>query len=141
MIAERGKRAGRAEPTYRRSRGLVAYWSPSGLICFDCISGRRFAVVPEVLTFLDALGDWTTARSLVAQLSSAGAPLDVRGSLRSLSQLGLIDRAGTDTPWTWEPWMPEAAFFHFATRANRFLADPREQDTALRAKATGAALR
>ena len=42
---------------YRRSPGLVFYWDESRLVCFDCISGRRYAVAPEVLDFLHHLGD------------------------------------------------------------------------------------
>jgi SagB-type dehydrogenase family enzyme len=56
--------------------------------------------------------------------------------LRSLARFGLVERNRSPyRAWPWAAWMPEAAFFHFATRATAFLADPREQDVALRAKA------
>jgi SagB-type dehydrogenase family enzyme len=109
---------------YRRSPGLVFYWDESRLVCFDCISGRRYAVAPEVLDFLHHLGDGTV-----------NGGLDVNGTLRSLSRLGLVERVGAGRAWPWQAWMPEAAFFHFGTRGGTYPADPREQDVELRSKA------
>ena len=109
---------------YRRSPGLVLYWNDAELVCFDCVSGRRFAVDPEVVNFLHRLG------------AESRTDVDEAATLRSLSRLGLVEREpSARRAWAWAPWMPEAAFFHFATRATKFLPDPREQDVALREKA------
>jgi len=102
---------------------LVFYWNESRLECFDCISGRRYAVVPEVLAFLHQLGDETTQRTVD------------EGTLRSLARLGLVERVRSGRVWPWQSWMPEAAFFHFGTRGGNYPSDPREQDVDLRAKA------
>jgi len=123
--------------TYRRSPGLVTYWDTSGLVCFDCVSGRRLSVGPDVLRFLDAMDGWTTSRAMAARLGSFAAGVDVAATLRSLARLGLVEqrRRGGRPSWPWQPWMPEAAVFHFGTRNPRYLSDPRDQDVALRAKA------
>jgi SagB-type dehydrogenase family enzyme len=121
-----GHRAG----GYRRSPGLVVYWDDARLVCFDCISGRRFAVDPEVIEFLHHLGGPSTS----GVETDGGSTVD-RGAVRSLARLGLVMRNGAGAAWPWGPWMPEAAFFHFGTRARTYPVDPREQDVALRAKA------
>ncbi len=103
------------------------YWDESRLVCFDCISGRRYAVAPEVLGFLHNLGS-----------PSANGGVDVNGTLRSLARLGLVQRGKSARAWPWQSWTPEAAFFHFGTRGGTYPADPRDQDVDLRAKAAQA---
>jgi SagB-type dehydrogenase family enzyme len=99
------------------------YWDDTRLVCFDCISGRRFAVDPEIVRFLHRLDE------------DPPSGVDRAATLRSLGRLGLVVRTREPRPWPWTVWMPEAAFFHFGTRAETYAADPREQDVALRVKA------
>jgi SagB-type dehydrogenase family enzyme len=138
MADDRVKQVRTKAPQYRRTRGLVAYWESSGLVCFDCISGRRLSVVPGVLRFLHRLDDWTTARELSARLGEDRDMIDVSASLRSLARMGLVERRSGKPEWPWGPWMPEAAFFHFGTRGGPYPDDPRDQDVLLRAKAAHA---
>src|SRR5262245_18269876 len=109
---------------FRRSRALVVYWESATLACFDCVSGRRYSVVPETLRFLNELDDWTSVRALRSRLGKTGTHnIDLEGSLRSLARLGLIERSGASRDWPWGPWMPEASFFHFGTRDGRYPLD------------------
>jgi SagB-type dehydrogenase family enzyme len=101
------------------------YWNDAELVCFDCTSGRRYVVNPDVVTFLHHVGN-----------GGLQPGVDGAGTLRSLARLGLVKQERSQPrAWPWASWMPEAAFFHFGTRATAFLADPRDQDVALRAKA------
>jgi SagB-type dehydrogenase family enzyme len=112
------------------------YWSAAGLTLFDCRSGRRFAITPDVLHILGALDDWTTSRELDGRLAARGLRLGRRAQLEGLIRAGLVERPAGASRWPWTRWMPEAAFYHFGTRARHFLPDPREQDAELRARAS-----
>lgn len=107
-----------AKRTYYRSPSLVFHWNKSGLVCTDCTSGRRFAIDPEVVSILDRLDGRRVERGvLVRQLESA----------RLIS-------ADVPLQWPWSSWTPEAAFFHFGTRASRFQTNGALRDHELRAK-------
>jgi SagB-type dehydrogenase family enzyme len=108
-----------AKRTYYRSPSLVFHWHKSELLCTDCTSGRRFAVDPEVVSLLDRLD---------------GRRLERGDVVRQLESARLIS---PDRPlqWPWSTWTPEAAFFHFGTRASRFQTNGALRDRELRAKA------
>ena len=70
---------------YRRSPGLVLYWAGSSLACFDCTSGRRLVVSPEVIALLDDLDDWTTVAELERTVSARGLAIDLPRMLRRMT--------------------------------------------------------
>ena len=121
-------------PRFRRARGLVVHWAANGLVCVDCLKGRRIRVTPEVVRFLDGLEEWTTVTALAKRPGMKAPHAEIERHIRRLARLGLIE-TGTTPASPWAAWMPEAAFFHFGTRARTFAADPRDQDVQLRAKA------
>ena len=104
--------------TYHRSPSLVLHWSKSGLVCTDCATGRRFAVDPEVISILDRL---------------EGRRVERGALVRQLEEARLIS-ADEPLPWPWASWTPEAAFFHFGTRATKFQTDAPLRDRQLRRK-------
>jgi SagB-type dehydrogenase family enzyme len=110
---------------YRRSPGLVLYWSASGPACFDAITSRRTRVSPETVAFLDRLDKWQTIRALLRKDPLLGGSEDVRDVLEALVRFGLVQRR-SETPttrWAWQSWTPEAAFFHFGTRTANYSVD------------------
>lgn len=116
------RRPGVGRVKYHRSPGLVLYWSDAGLVCTDCVSGKRFAVNADIVRQLDEAGEVRStdrrARAMTNQLAAAGL-LTKRPPRR----------------WPWTQWMPEAAFFHFGTRAAAFEQDVAARERQLRAKA------
>ncbi len=88
-------------------------------MCTDCTSGRRFAVDPEVIPLLDRLD---------------GRRLERGAAVRHLESARLIS-ADEPRQWPWANWTPEAAFFHFGTRASRFQTNGALRDRELRTKA------
>ena len=119
---------------YRRSPGLVIHWAGSELVCTDCVSGRRFAVSPEALSVLVRLDGGTSAAAIAAAHPEIGGLAAIDDLLAQLVRAKVI-APGVNGAWPWTTWMPEAAFFHFGTKATRFPADPRQHDRELRAKA------
>jgi SagB-type dehydrogenase family enzyme len=111
------------------------YWDASGLAGFDCRTGRRLNVTPDVIQMLNSMEHWTTAASLADEFVVEGGARRIARYLRQYESLGLVERAPATSDWPWAAWMPEAPFFHFGTRARLFPSDPREQDVRLRAKA------
>jgi SagB-type dehydrogenase family enzyme len=104
----------------QRSPGLVFYWSASGFECMDCVSGRRYAVSPGVAAVLDNPGslDVNDRASRVAR--------------EALLRAGLLTQEkNAASTWPWAAWMPEAAFFHFGTYADRFETDSSKRNRQL----------
>jgi SagB-type dehydrogenase family enzyme len=120
---------------YRRSPGLVLFWTAAGLAYFDCLSSTRGAVPVDVIAVLDALSSWRAAADLAAH-ANLGDPGDVEALLEALADRRLVQReSAADGDWAWQEWSPEAAFFHFGTRNGRYRLGWREHDAALRHKA------
>lgn len=84
---------------------------------------------------LHALDDWTSARDLAAKLPEFGSAASFSRLLREMRSTGLVEREDTAREWPWEPWSPEAAFFHFGTRGGVYPENPRAYDVELRRKA------
>lgn len=84
----------------------------------DCVSGRRYAVSPEIVAALDDL---------------RGADRPAGALLKSMTDAGLVTTR--QSSWPWSAWMPEAAFFHFGTRASHFETDVARRDRQLRRQA------
>ena len=85
----------------------------------DCVSGRRYAVSPETVAALDELD---------------GARQPPRALLKPLVDAGLVNSRAL-AHWAWSTWMPEAAFFHFGTRASTFETDGVRRNRQLRQQA------
>jgi SagB-type dehydrogenase family enzyme len=102
---------------YRRSRGLVAYWSAAGFAYFDCATGTRRTAPASVIPLLDALDHWQTPASFQEVHPEVGSEVEVAELLQRMVDMGLAEKEGADHEnWLWQDWMPEAAFFHFGTR-------------------------
>jgi SagB-type dehydrogenase family enzyme len=125
----------KAGERYRRSPALTLSWSTDGITCLDCRSGVRTQLPNAVLTFLDVLGRWTTARQLMSAHPEVGREADVRRLLDALEKRGLVECEERAEDWPWHQWTPDAAAFHFGTRGGRYPADPLAHDRVLRKKA------
>ncbi len=102
---------------FRRSRGLVAYWSSAGFAYFDCATGTRRTAPASVIPLLDALDQWQTPASFQEAHPEVGSAIEVAELLQRMADMGLAEKEGADhETWLWQDWMPEAAFFHFGTR-------------------------
>lgn len=122
---------------YRRSPGLVLYWSGTGQPhCFNTATSTRFPITLRVVNILDGLDRWNTARALVKAQPGLGSHDALRELLETLADLGLLERRSQPhPPWLWKEWFPEAAFFHFGVRGARYAGTPFEYDANLRRKA------
>jgi SagB-type dehydrogenase family enzyme len=106
---------------FRRATPLACYWLDGRLVAHNYATGRRAAAPPLALEILDFCQDWRTRDEVFATFhSSPRGPLRRLLSLlvkhtlleRSVSAAAAADRRLA----TWRAWMPEAAFFHFATK-------------------------
>ena len=119
---------------YRRSPAIVCYWLGPVPVAFDCITGTRSAVSTDAVVLLSRIPHWSTARQL-AEDDPSRSVVDYETLLQMLCDHGLAERQSTARDWPWQSWMPEAAFFHSATRDGNYLRDPREYNVHLRRKA------
>jgi SagB-type dehydrogenase family enzyme len=121
---------------YRRSPGLVLYWTARGPACFDTLSTTRSRVSVDIIETLDRLSTWTAVRELIRRDPGLGSPAEVTALLETFVDHGLVQRQSTTSSnWLWQQWSPEAAFFHFGTRDGRYAAAPLEYEAVLRRKA------
>ena len=122
---------------YRRSPTLVVYWRGSGAVCFDCAAARHVEVTADVIAFLSAVSDWITVTELVAVHPELGTEADTLALLEACRERGLVEKDSepNHAGWIWNAWMPEAAFFHFATRNRPYGIAPADYDRTLREKA------
>lgn len=110
-----------AATTVRRARHLVSYWIDEGLVITNY--ARRSSVVADALVphVLTLCRDWTTIRSLRAQLTGM-TPRAVDALAASMIEQHLLVRAGDRADPrergldTWDDWNPAAGFFHFSTK-------------------------
>jgi SagB-type dehydrogenase family enzyme len=109
---------------YRRQESVVCYWAGTRLIAYNYLSRVRapaplFAV--DVLSYCD---EWRTIDEIRSRFACPAGPL--KRLLRVLAQRTLLDRhTGKGRPagrslTAWEPWMPDAAVFHFGTKDARY---------------------
>ena len=121
---------------YRRSPGLVLYWTARGPACFDTLSTTRSRVSPDIIATLDRLSEWTGVGELLRRDPGLGSAAEVTALLESFADHGLVQRQSTASgKWLWRQWSPEAAFFHFGTRDGRYAASPLEYEAVLRRNA------
>src|SRR4030095_4456699 len=88
----------------------------------------------QLIDVLSHMSDWSTAPHISAKMPHLGGPDKVQQLLESLTNAGLVQRNGDDQ-WPWQPWTPEAAFFHFGTRDADYPADKRKHERSLTRKA------
>ena len=125
---------------YRRPESVVCYWSGSELIAFNYLSRVR---TPAPLFAVDVLSyceHWRTIDEIKTRFACPPGPL--KRLLRILSQRTLLDRhAGNRPPMhhslaAWEPWMPEAAVFHFGTKDVKYGSQQEMDDLLVRKAAS-----
>jgi SagB-type dehydrogenase family enzyme len=106
----------------RRSQTIVLTWDGNRLLFFDCRT--RIGVRARSLTvvLLDAFDRWRRPADAYRRLAGF-TPSSLDRALQELVRHGLLVReASTDAALearflkVWGAWMPEAGFFHFATK-------------------------
>jgi SagB-type dehydrogenase family enzyme len=105
---------------FRRARSLACYWDGEGLIVRNYFSGHYSplpALAAEILTYCHA---WQSAADVCAAFEKYPAR-SIRSILTLLADHTLLERSSgngkaADRFDAWAEWMPEAAFFHFATK-------------------------
>jgi SagB-type dehydrogenase family enzyme len=114
------------------------YWSGSDAVAFNCATGTRSALPIDVVAFLSEIPDWTSPAALARARPELGAVSEIAALLEGLIRLGLVEKRADGRErdaWCWDPWMPEAAFFHFATRNHTYRRSTLDFEAELRAKA------
>lgn len=125
---------------FRRATSLACYWLDGRLVAHNYTTGRRAAAPPLALEILAFCEGWRTPQEVFASFHTyRRAPL--RRLLSLLVKHTLLERsvaaappASDDLLATWRAWMPEAAFFHFATKDVKY-GPQREMDDRLVEKA------
>jgi SagB-type dehydrogenase family enzyme len=125
----------------RRATSLACYWSDGQFVAHNYATRVRTPAPPAALDILEFCGDWRSYDDLFARFPSfPRAPLKrligllLRRTLLERDADGQTAAAHPDLLATWKSWMPEAAFFHFATKDVRY-GSQRELDDYLVAKA------
>ncbi|MEO8678392.1 MAG: SagB family peptide dehydrogenase [Vicinamibacterales bacterium] len=114
----------------------MTYWSNSGFVYFDCQTQTRRTAPASVVPLLDAMENWHTPESFAKLHPEIGAERQVASLFESLAGLGLAEREGDrGEKYAWSDWLPEAAFFHFATRDSVYPLDILEYELPLVEKA------
>jgi SagB-type dehydrogenase family enzyme len=123
-VASGPARVGRA-PQLRRARSLVLHLDGSRLVVEDFLAHRRFEVNDDALALLRCFGRWRDPEAVVAAFANC-TPRSVRQSIgRLLARRLLVARDSEngriqERLAEWAAWSPAAAYFHFATRGDRF---------------------
>lgn len=125
---------------FRRAPALACYWRDGRLIAHNYATGRRAAAPSLALDILDFCEAWRTPHEVFAKFPSYPR-LPLRRLLSLLIKHTLLERSVGSAPpdsdgllTTWHAWMPQAAFFHFATKNVRY-GPQREMDERLVCKA------
>ncbi|MEO7157370.1 MAG: SagB family peptide dehydrogenase [Vicinamibacterales bacterium] len=121
---------------YRRVPGLVIYWAGSQAVCFTWRSAERIPITFDAASLLDQLSDWTSIAQLTDRLGAGDSATAVAETVGLLLAIALIERDADRAGEGWAPWLPEAAFFHFATKNGVFPENLLERDRGLVEKAT-----
>ena len=113
-----------APARFRRARHLVLYWQGSRLVVHNYATGRRVAANPSLSLLLAYCGEWRSQQEIAREV---GVPARILGSLlRRLVGRSVLDRSDrqedprTRAMTAFDPWNPEAGFFHTATKDVRF---------------------
>jgi SagB-type dehydrogenase family enzyme len=85
---------------------------------------------------LEQLTNWSTPAGFRTEHPEMGSTVEVSDLFKGLERLDLLERSDrAPKDWLWSEWMPEAAFFHFGTRAAEYPADVFIHEERLRRKA------
>jgi SagB-type dehydrogenase family enzyme len=123
---------------YRRAESLVCYWDGTALVAYNYLTRVRTPAPVLAIEVLNYCEDWRTIDDVRSRFACPVGPL--KRLLRLLAQRTLLDRHAGDGPpagrslTAWEPWMPDAAVFHFGTKDVRY-GSQRELDDQLVQKA------
>ena len=124
---------------FRRAEALIIHGRDGRLIATNYLLRRQTPLTPALLEVLAWVSTWTTARAFHRAHPGLGTVAAARRLLSQLSRLGLLDQTSTRRPGSrlggWAGWHPEAACFHFGTKNDTYLADPRGYEARLVLKA------
>ncbi|MBI2186889.1 MAG: SagB family peptide dehydrogenase [Acidobacteria bacterium] len=104
---------------------LACYWRDKRLIAQNYATGRRAAATPLVIDILDYCSTWRSADAMCRRFASYPRK-GLLHLVRLLEARTLLNRVREDDGSIdpaldgWRDWMPEAAFFHFATKDARY---------------------
>ncbi len=128
-----------AKILYRRNPHLVCYWEGHKLAFHDYRRRVRFRAEPLACEILHYFHDWKPADGLALRLPDYD-PASLRSAVRELAGRGLLESARCKPrprkkPLAWREWTPAAAFLHFATKDQLFIADDAQEQRRIRARA------
>lgn len=112
-------------PRLRRLRSLVLHLDGARLVAEDFLAHRRYEINDDALALLRRFDRWRDPGSVVARFAGY-APESVRRSIELLRARRLLVAEGSAAGKAqqrlagWAAWSPAAAYFHFATRGDRF---------------------
>lgn len=128
----------RAVEQFRWSRSVVIFWAHGHLLSFNWRCQQRAVLPQDCAAFLGRCTEWTAFSDLCEQHGGEAAAVALSGLLDSLLRLGVMESSeAPELASQWDAWHPEASLFHFATKDQRFDADPFARDRLLREKARG----
>jgi SagB-type dehydrogenase family enzyme len=110
----------------RRAKPIACYWEGDRLVARNYLSGRQAIVPPLAAQILAYCHVWRSAREVRDAFGIY--PSAAIGELLSLlTDYTLLERRAaprrSDPIESWTSWMPEGAFFHFATKHVRYRGD------------------
>lgn len=119
----------------RRAPHLVSYWQAGALILHNYATGEAASVSPVLFLLLDFCREWRTVDEILEALPMARRAVVTRAVKRLLAKAFLerSDRARdprVTRMLAFDPWNPEAGFFHTATKDVRFWTTRRAQRAA-----------
>lgn len=114
----------------------MTYWAGHAFQTFNW-KQRTGAVLPQgAAAFVERCTEWVRFDDLCAQFGGAGVAATVSDLLDTLVGLGVLESSDApEAPSPWDTWHPDAAFFHYATKDQRYDRDPLQRDAVLREKA------
>lgn len=125
----------------RRALGLICYWHRSEFTAHPYVHGQPVTLPAAVAEILDAFDTWCTPQDAAGKLDTYD-PRTVAEAVDALTEHGLLLTEGSQKAEEdehvarhWEPWAPEAAFFHYATRHDVY--DTSDEDDRLELAAAG----
>jgi SagB-type dehydrogenase family enzyme len=103
---------------FRRAKPLACYWNGGRLIARNYYTGRQSLLPSLAADILSYCGAWRSTAEICARFDAFPAA-SIRSLLTLLTKLTLLERgphAAADPFDEWAEWMPEGAFFHFASK-------------------------
>ncbi len=108
----------------RRALSLICYWYEGKFVAHPYLHNRPVALPAAAAEILDAFSTWRTVEEAAEDLPSY-EPKSIAEAVDTLIGNGLLlaeasaeAAQGEHLARHWEPWSPEAAFFHYGTRHN-----------------------